>query len=160
MTLTFDLDADLVLVPPCDVADNTQVGSLVPNLNVLYLQSPVAVGLKTVSFKVPLPIFRPAEKQPETLMQLFSSRKKKYLPACSHHLSSGTGEPKNRQSKKVRLPSTTFMYSFLDPKIRGVESGKKKPPKTKTLVVICVILEFSDCFLVSHILDVWLRWEF
>lgn len=64
VTLTFDLDADLVLVPPCDVADNTQVGSLVPNLNVLYLQSPVAVGLKTVAFKIPLPILRPAEKKP------------------------------------------------------------------------------------------------
>lgn len=50
----------------------------------------------------------------------------KYLPVCSHHLSSGTGEPKNRQSKKARLPSVTLMYSFLDPKIRGVASGQKK----------------------------------
>lgn len=70
MTLTFDLYADLILIPPRHVADDTQVGSLVHKLNVLYLQSPVAVGLKTVSFKIPLPILRPAEK---TLMQLFSS---------------------------------------------------------------------------------------
>lgn len=70
MTLTFDLYTDLVLIPPCDIADNTQVGSLVHNLNVLYLQSPVTVGLKTASFKIPLPILRPAEK---TLMQTFSS---------------------------------------------------------------------------------------
>lgn len=121
MTLTFDLYADLVLIPPRHVADDTQVGSLVLKLNVLYLQSSVAVGLKTVSFKIPLPILRPAGKNTQ-LCSFFQAVK--YLSACSHHLSSGTGEPKNRQSKKARLPSVTLMYSFLDPKIRGVASGK------------------------------------
>lgn len=69
--LTFDLYADLVLVPPCDVADDTHVGSLVHNLDALYLQSPVAVGLKSVSFKIPLPVLRPAEKKPKNTHKAF-----------------------------------------------------------------------------------------
>lgn len=90
VALTFDLYADLVLVPPCDVADDTQVGTLVHNLNVLYLQSTVTVGPKPVSFETPLPILRPAEKKHSS--SFFQAVK--YLPTCSHHLSSGTGEPK------------------------------------------------------------------
>lgn len=67
MLLTFDLNADLVLISPRDVADDTKVGSLVHNFNALYLQSPVTVGLKAVSFKISLPILRPAGgKKPQT----------------------------------------------------------------------------------------------
>lgn len=132
MTLTFDLYPDLVLIPPCDVADNTQECSLVHNLNVLYLQSPVTVSLKAVPFQSPLPILRPAEKPSCSFFQAVN-----YLAPCSYHLSSGTGEPKNLQSKRTRLPSVTFIYSFLDPKIRGVASIYKKKKKKESENTVC-----------------------
>lgn len=59
MTLTFDLYSDLTLISSRDVADYTQVSSLVLDLYAFYLQSPVTVRLKTVSFKIPLSIFGP-----------------------------------------------------------------------------------------------------
>ena len=59
MTLTFDLYSDLALVSSCDVAGYTQVSALVLHLYASDLQSPVTVGLKTISFKIPLPIFGP-----------------------------------------------------------------------------------------------------
>lgn len=59
MTLTFDLYSDLTLISSCDVADYTQVSSLVLYLYAFYLKSPVTVGLKTIPFKIPLSIFRP-----------------------------------------------------------------------------------------------------
>lgn len=105
--LTFDLYADLVLVPPGHVADDTQVGTLVQHLDVPDLQRAVTVGPKSVSLKVPLPVLGPAgNKNTQAAFFFFSAAA--YSPASSHHLSSGTGEPKNRQSKKARLPSITF----------------------------------------------------
>lgn len=127
MLLTFDLNADLVLISPRDVADNTKVGSLVHNFNALYLQSPVTVDLKAVSVKIPLPILRPAGEK-NWCSELFQALE--YFPTSSHHLSSGTGDPKKRQSRKARLPSITLRYSFLEPKIRGVASGKKNIGQT------------------------------
>lgn len=59
-TPTFDLYTDLALISSCDVADYTQVSSLVLDPYALYLQSPITVGLETVSFKSALSIFGPA----------------------------------------------------------------------------------------------------
>lgn len=59
MSLTFDLYSDLALVSSCNVADDAQVSPLVLYPYAFYLQSPVAVGLKTVSFKIPLAVFGP-----------------------------------------------------------------------------------------------------
>lgn len=64
VTLTFDLYLDLALISSCDVADHAEVSSLVLYPNAFYLQSPIMMGLKAISFKSPLSIFRPVYASP------------------------------------------------------------------------------------------------
>lgn len=95
--LTFDLYAGLVLVSPCDVADDTEVGSLVHNLNVPYLQSPITVDLKTVSFQISLPILGPAgnKMDPDLHRELFMN-----LPMCV--LTISAQEQENQKNGSLR----------------------------------------------------------
>lgn len=59
MTLTFDLYSDLTFISSCYIADYTQISSLVLYSYMFDLQSPVAVGSKIISFKIPLSEFGP-----------------------------------------------------------------------------------------------------
>lgn len=60
-TLTFDLYSNLILISSCNVADYTQVSSLVFYPYAFDLQCPITVGLKAISFKISLSIFGPSQ---------------------------------------------------------------------------------------------------
>lgn len=168
-TPTFDLHSYLAFFSSCHVADHTQVSSLVLRPNLFDLQSPVSVDLVAVALKVPLAVTRPVWTNPrDTAMHTstythihmhtptetslsFSLLSNTHRP---HHLRSGTGEPKKRQSKKVFVPSVTMMCSFLGQRIRGVASRNLKKTKIKWWVIVNKYLPNFAVFWSNHAVEV------
>lgn len=106
--LTFDLNAGLVLISTCYVADNAEVGSLVHNLNVPYLQSPITVDLKTVSFQIPLPILGPEgnKMDPDSHPEPFIN-----LPTC--FLTISAQEQENQKNGSLRRRGSPLQPSCI-----------------------------------------------